>query len=140
MEGYLKNKLTIIRQLKYSKKNEKSIDIVLFVNGLACCYMELKNALTGQYLHNAIKQYIEDRDPKEPLIRIQAMLVHFAVSTEQVSMCTELKGKGTFFLPFNKALVNQDDNDYATSYLWKDVLRKDSLLDLIQNYIQSSDQ
>jgi type I restriction enzyme R subunit len=60
--------------------------------------------------------------------------VHFAVSTEQVSMCTELKGRGTFFLPFNKALVNQDDNDYATSYLWKDVLRKDSLLDLIQNY------
>jgi type I restriction enzyme R subunit len=134
MQGYLKNKLTIIRQLKYSKKNEKSIDIVLFVNGLPVVTIELKNALTGQYLHNAIKQYIEDRDPKEPLLEFKRCLVHFAVSTEQVSMCTELKGKGTFFLPFNKALVNQDDNDYATSYLWKDVLRKDSLLDLIQNY------
>lgn len=134
MQGYLKNKLTIIRQLKYSKKNEKSIDIVLFVNGLPVVTMELKNALTGQYLHNAIKQYIEDRDPKEPLLEFKRCLVHFAVSTEQVSMCTELKGRGTFFLPFNKALINHDDNDYASSYLWKDVLRKDSLLDLIQNY------
>ena len=134
MVGYLKNKLTIIRQLKYSKKNENSIDIVLFVNGLPVITMELKNALTGQYLHNAIKQYIEDRDPKEPLLEFKRCLVHFAVSTEQVSMCTELKGKSTFFLPFNKALVNKDDNDYATSYLWKDVLRKDSLLELIQNY------
>jgi type I restriction enzyme R subunit len=134
-EWYKKNRLTIIRQLKYSKKNEKSIDIVLFVNGLPVVTLELKNALTGQYLHQAIKQYIEDRDPKEPLLEFKRCLVHFAVSTEQVSMTTELKGKSTFFLPFNKALVNEDENDYATSYLWKDVLRKDSLLDLIQNYI-----
>jgi type I restriction enzyme R subunit len=135
LEGYKKNRLTVIRQLKYSKKNDNSIDIVLFVNGLPVLTMELKNALTGQYLHNAIKQYIKDRDPKEPLLEFRRCLVHFAVSTEQVSMCTELKGSSTFFLPFNKALVNSDANDYATSYLWKDVLRKDSLLDLIQNYV-----
>jgi len=133
--GYLKNRLTIIRQLKYSQKNEKSIDIVLFVNGFPIITIEVKNALTGQYLQNAIKQYIEDRDPKEPLLEFKRCLVHFAVSTEQISMCTELKGKSTFFLPFNKALINHDDDDYATSYLWKDVLRKDSLLDLIQNYV-----
>jgi type I restriction enzyme R subunit len=132
---YNQNRLTVIRQLKYSKKNENSIDIVLFVNGLPVVTMELKNALTGQYLHHAIKQYIQDRDPKEPLLEFKRCLVHFAVSTEQVSMCTELKGNGTYFLPFNKALVNRDDEDYATSYLWKDVLQKDSLLDLIQNYI-----
>jgi len=134
-EAYRKNRFTIIRQLKYSKKNENSIDIVLFVNGLPVVTIELKNALTGQYLHHAIRQYIEDRDPKEPLLEFKRCLVHFAVSTEQVSMCTELKGRSTFFLPFNKALVNEDPEDYATSYLWKDVLRKDSLLDLIQNYI-----
>lgn len=132
---YKKNRLTIIRQLKYSGKNEKSIDLVIFVNGIPIATLELKNALTGQYLHNAIKQYIQDRDPKEPLLEFKRCLVHFAVSTEQVSMCTELKGRSTYFLPFNKALINQDDNDYATSYLWKDVLRKDSLLDLIQNYV-----
>ncbi len=135
LEGYLKNRLTVIRQLKYSRKNENSIDIVLFVNGLPVVTLELKNALTGQYLHNALKQYIEDRDSKEPLLEFKRCLVHFAISTEQVSMCTELKGRSTFFLPFNKALVNHDEDDYATSYLWKDVLRKDSLLDLIQNYI-----
>lgn len=134
-EAYLKNRLTVIRQLKYSKKNEKSIDIVLFINGLPVITIELKNALTGQYLHHAIKQYMVDRDPKETLLEFKRCLVHFAVSTEQVSMTTELKGKSTFFLPFNKALVNEDPNDYATSYLWKDVLRKDSLLDLIQNYV-----
>lgn len=135
LKGYKKNKFTVIRQLKYSKKNEKSIDIVLFVNGLPIVTMELKNALTGQYLHNAIKQYIEDRDPKEQLLEFRRCLVHFAVSTEKVSMCTELKGKSTFFLPFNKALFNEDKTDFATSYLWKDVLRKDSILDLIQNYV-----
>lgn len=132
---YSKNRLTVIRQLKYSKKNENSVDIVLFVNGLPVVTLELKNALTGQYLHHAIKQYIEDRDPKESLFEFKRCLVHFAVSTERVSMCTELKGKGTYFLPFNKALVNEDKDDFATSYLWKDVLRKDSILDLIQNYV-----
>lgn len=134
-EWYDKNRLTIIRQLKYSKKNENSIDIVLFVNGIPVVTMELKNALTGQHLSNAIKQYIKDRDPKEPLLEFKKCLVHFAVSTEQVSMSTELKGKETFFLPFNKDLINEDVNGFATSYLWEDVLRKDSLLDLIQNYI-----
>ncbi len=132
---YSKNRFTIIRQLKYSKKNENSIDIVLFLNGIPIVTMELKNALTGQYLHNAVKQYMTDRDPKEPLLEFKRCLVHFAVSTEQVSMCTELKGKSTFFLPFNKSLINKNENGFATSYLWEDVLRRDSLLDLVQNYI-----
>ena len=98
LEAYKKNRFTIIRQLKYSNKNENSIDVVLFVNGLPVVTIELKNALTGQYLHDAIKQYILDRDPKEPLLEFKRCLVHFAVSTEKVSMCTELKGKSTFFL------------------------------------------
>jgi len=134
-EWYKKNRLTIVRQLRYSKKNQNAIDIVLFINGIPVITIELKNALTGQYLHHAIKQYIEDRDPKEKLLEFKRCLVHFAVSTEKVSMCTELKGKSTFFLPFNKALVNIQEDDYATAYLWHDVLRKDSLLDLVQNYI-----
>ena len=135
LAAYKMNRLTIIRQLKYSTRNQKSIDLVLFVNGLPVITIELKNALTGQHLHHAIRQYIVDRDPKEPLLEFKRCLVHFAVSTEQVSMTTELKGKQTRFLPFNKALVNEDAEDYATSYLWKDVLRKDSLMDLLQNYI-----
>jgi type I restriction enzyme R subunit len=134
-EWYRRNKLTIVRQLKYSVKNEKSVDIGIFINGVPVITMELKNALTGQYLPQAIKQYMQDRDPKEPLFEFKRCLVHFAVSTEQVSMCTKLRGKDSFFLPFNKGLVNEDVNGYATSYLWEDVLTKDSLLDLIQNYV-----
>ena len=134
-EWYEKNRLTVVRQLKYSRKNENAIDVVLFVNGIPVVTIELKNALTGQYLIHAIKQYMQDRDPKETLFEFKRCLVHFAVSTEQVAMCTKLAGKSTFFLPFNKALVNVDDNNYATAYLWEDVLSKDSLMNLIQNYI-----
>ena len=134
-EWYDKNRLTVIRQLKYSIKNENSIDIVLFINGIPVVTMELKNALTSQYLMNAIKQYMVDRDPKETLFEFKRCLVHFAVSTEQVAMCTRLNGAKTFFLPFNKALVNEDDDNYATAYLWEDVLTKDSLMDLVQNYV-----
>ena len=132
---YDKNRLTIIRQLKYSTKNGNSIDIVIFINGLPVVTMELKNALTGQKHTHAIKQYMKDRDAKETLLEFQRCLVHFAVGTEKVSMCTELKGKNTFFLPFNEGLNNHDEDGFATSYLWKDVLTKDSLMELIQNYI-----
>lgn len=132
---YEKNRLTVIRQLKYSKKNENAVDIVLFINGIPVITMELKNALTRQYLIDAIKQYIEDRDPKEPLFEFKRCLVHFAVSTEKVAMCTRLNGKKTYFLPFNKALVNKDENNYATAYLWEEVLTKDSLMNLVQNYV-----
>jgi type I restriction enzyme R subunit len=134
-QWYDQNKLTIIRQLKYSNRNENSIDVVIFVNGIPVITMELKNALTGQKQTHAIKQYMQDRDPKEPLLQFQRCLVHFAVGTEKVSMCTELKGKSTYFLPFNKGLVNHDPDGFATSYLWKDVLTKDSLMGLLQNYV-----
>jgi len=134
--SYKQNRLAVVRQLKYSKRNENSIDLVLFVNGIPVVTLELKNELTGQNHHNAIKQYIQDRDPKgEPLLEFKRCLVHFAVGTEKVFMTTELKGKGTFFLPFNRGLDNFNENGFATSYLWEDVLTKDSLLDLLQNYI-----
>lgn len=133
---YKQNRLAVVRQLKYSKKNENSIDLVLFVNGIPVVTLELKNELTGQNHHNAIKQYIQDRDPRgEPFLEFKRCLVHFAVGTEKVFMTTELKGKNTFFLPFNKGLDNFNANGFATSYLWEDVLTKDSLLDLLQNYI-----
>ena len=134
--NYKQNRLAVVRQLKYSKRNENSIDLVLFVNGIPIVTLELKNELTGQNHHNAIKQYIQDRDPKgEPFLEFKRCLVHFAVGTEKVFMTTELKGKGTFFLPFNKGLDNFNPVGFATSYLWEDVLTKDSLLDLLQNYI-----
>ncbi len=135
-EWYQNNRLAIVRQLKYSTKNNNSIDLVLFVNGIPVVTLELKNELTGQNHHNAIKQYIQDRDPKgEPFLEFKRCLVHFAAGTEKVFMTTELKGKSTFFLPFNQELENFNPNGFATSYLWEDVLNRDSLLDLLQNYI-----
>ena len=135
-EWYRENKLTVVRQLYYSNKNQKSIDVVLFINGLPVVTMELKNALTGQNHSHAIRQYIKDRNPKgEPLLEFRRCLVHFAVGTEKVYMCTKLEGKSTYFLPFNQGLENKNDDGFATAYLWEDVLTKDSLMDLVQNYI-----
>lgn len=131
---YAGNRLAIMRQVKYSDKHNKSLDMALFVNGIPVATLELKNALTGQTHAHAIKQYMTDRDPKEPLFHFKRCLVHFAVGTEKVSMCTRLEEKKTFFLPFNQGLVNENPNGFATSYLWEDVLTKDSLLNLIQNY------
>ena len=132
---YAGNRLAVMRQVKYSEKHGKSLDMALFVNGIPVATLELKNALTGQTHEHAIKQYMTDRDPKEPLFHFKRCLVHFAVGTEKVSMCTKLEGKKTFFLPFNQGLVNENPNGFATSYLWEDVLTKNSLLNLIQNYV-----
>ncbi len=134
--AYAKNRLSIVRQLKYSSRNNNEIDIVLFINGIPVVTAELKNALTGQNHHNAIKQFMQDRDPKgEPFLEFKRCLVHFAVGTEKVFMATELKGKSTYFLPFNTGLENHSDTGFAVEYLWEDVLRKDSLMDLVQNFI-----
>lgn len=134
--GYDKNRLSIVRQLKYSKRNNNEIDIVLFINGIPVITAELKNALTGQNHHNAVKQFMQDRDPKgEPFLEFKRCLVHFAVGTEKVFMATELKGKSTYFLPFNTGLTNYSETGFAVEYLWEDVWRKDSLMDLVQNFI-----
>jgi len=135
-DWYLKNKLSIIRQLSYSSKNTNELDLCFFINGIPIVTAELKNALTGQNHHNAIKQYMQDRDPKgEPLLEFQRCLVHFAIGTEKIFMTTRLSGKSTFFLPFNKGLRNESNSGFATSYIWEEILRKDSVLDLVQNYI-----
>ena len=133
---YKENRLSVVRQLAYSSKNKNEIDLGFFINGIPVATAELKNALTSQNHHNAIKQYMQDRDPKgEPLLEFQRCLVHFAAGTEKVFMTTKLAGKSTYFLPFNKGLQNYNSDGFATAYLWEDILRKDSVLDLVQNFI-----
>lgn len=133
---YGKNRFAVVRQLKYSERNENSIDLVLFLNGIPVLTAELKNALTGQYLGDAVRQYQHDRDPKESLLTYKRCLVHFAVSTEKVAMTTRLAGGKTFFLPFNRDLENPANPDgFATAYLWEEIWERDSILDLIQNFI-----
>jgi len=140
-ENYRKNRLAIVRELRYSKNNNNEIDLVIFLNGFPVVTIELKNALTGQKHHNAIKQYMTDRPVKnEKFFDFKRVLVHFAMGTEQVYMTTHLNGQDTRFFPFNVTYENigvkpRDYSGYRTSYMWFDVLRRDNLLDLIQNFI-----
>ncbi len=138
---YSSNKLTITRQLKYSHKNENSIDIVLGLNGLPLVTMELKNPMTGQTWRNAVHQYKHDRDPREILFQFKKRtLVHFAVDTDEVYMATQLKGSKTYFLPFNLGNNNgagnpENPDGYKTSYLWEEILQRDSLMDIVARFI-----
>ncbi|MDE0300808.1 MAG: type I restriction endonuclease [Candidatus Poribacteria bacterium] len=134
------NRFTLIRQLKYSQRNEKSLDMALFLNGLPLVTMELKNSLTGQVVTDAEKQYKEKRDPREPLFKFKRCLVHFAVGNEKVSMTTRLAAGDTRFFPFNKGIENPvNENGHKVAYLWEEVLQPDNLLDLIENFIHEQE-
>ena len=133
------NQFTVVRQLHYSTKNENSIDMGLFLNGLPIVTMGLKNQLTGQNIKHSENQYRNDRDPKEPLLQFKRCMVHFCVDNDKVSMTTRLSGPGTFFLPYNRDLENPPvDQGYRSKYLWEEVLTPSSLLDVIENFIHLS--
>ena len=139
-DQYDANIFSVMRQVHYSTQNNNSLDLVTFINGLPIISFELKNELTGQTVKNAIIQYKEDRDPKEELFRLGRLVVNFAVDTEEVWMCTQLKGSKSIFLPFNKGYNNGAGNPpqegIRTDYLWKEVLTRDSITDIIQNFSQ----
>ena len=136
---YAQNRLTCTRQVKI--KTGRIPDIILSVNGLAIATLELKNAFTGSNAENAIYQYKNERDPKDPLFVFkERCLVHFAVGTEEVHMTTKLDGKNTNFLPFNKGNRHgagnpTDGKVYRVSYLWQEVLQRDSLLDILARFL-----
>jgi type I restriction enzyme R subunit len=138
-ELYKKNRFSLVRQLRYSIKNENSIDMALFLNGIPLITMELKNQLTGQNYKNSELQYRQDRDPREPLFQFKRMLSHFCVDNDQVTMTTQLRGDDTKFLPYNKDIENPiNPNGYRTHYLWEEILVPDSLLDIIENFVHVS--
>ncbi|MBO5622393.1 MAG: type I restriction endonuclease subunit R, partial [Butyrivibrio sp.] len=143
---YEANILHCTRQLHYSVKNENSIDIVLFVNGIPVVSMELKCQFTGQNTANAINQYKFDRASKDAIFSFkERVLVHFAVDLTNVYMTTRLAGSHTYFLPFNQGSNGagrvggkgnpNNENGYDTSYLWESVLCKDRLLEILQKYM-----
>ena len=141
-ELYQKNRFSVIRQLHYSKSNPKvALDICLFLNGLPIITMELKNQLTKQNTGDAVKQYKTDRDPKDPLFAFKRCMVHFAVDDNTVMMCTELKGKDSWFLPFNKGYNDGAGNPpnpdgIKTDYLWKEIFSKSELSNIIEHFAQ----
>lgn len=160
---YKQNRLRVVPELVYSpwaseeeltatgkKAKAWRIDLVLFVNGLPVTTLELKSEFK-QAVQSAIKQYKTTRPPidpetkkPEPLLTFKrGALVHFAVSQYEVYMATRLEGNDTFFLPFNKGTkeggagndVPEDVNQYATDYLWNEVLLPDNLLNILARFV-----
>ena len=134
------NLFSVMRQVYFSPNDKKSLDMVIFINGIPVISFELKNELTKQNVQLAIKQYKTDRDPNEELFRLGRLMVNFAVDTEEVWMCTHLKKEKSYFLPFNKGnnnfAGNPPNDSIKTDYLWKEILTKNNLTDIIQNYCQ----
>ena len=140
-EMYAKNIFCVTRQLFYSKDNSNSIDVMVSLNGMPVMTIELKNHYTGQTVENAIKQYQTDRDANDPLLAPKRCAVHFAVDDDDIRMCTWLSGKNSWFLPFNKGVNGGAGNPVnpqgvRTAYLWENILKKESLSDIIENYAQ----
>ncbi len=139
---YEANIFSVTRQLRYSKDQTKlSLDLGVFINGLPVMTFELKNKLTKQTVDDAIKQYKRDRDPKELLFQFGRCMVHFAVDDHQIWMCTHLKGHSSWFLPFNKGYKDgagnpPNPNGLETDYLWKEILTKQGLTEILENYAQ----
>lgn len=140
--AYERNIFGVIRQVMYSKLNNNEIDFVVFINGLPLATFELKNSLTGQDYKDAIAQYRKDRRPEnEILLQKKRCAVHFAVDDQEVWMCTALTGNDSWFLPFNKGKNGGAGNpvvegDVKTSYLWKEILEKKTLSNIIENFAQ----
>jgi len=138
--NFYKNIFSVTRQVHYSDSQPHlSIDMVVFINGLAIATFELKNAWSGQTVYHAQKQYREDRDPKEPLLQFARCLVHFAVDTDEVYMTTRLAEDKTYFLPFNKGYNfgkgnPPNPNGHKSAYLWEEVLTRESLANIIEHF------
>jgi len=141
-ERFAANIFSVTRQLRYSKdETQLALDLGLFINGLPVATFELKNRLTKQTVEDAVQQYRRDRNPKELLFQFGRCMVHFAVDDQEVRMCTHLKGKDSWFLPFNKGYNDGAGNPpneigIKTDYLWKRILTKTELTDIIENYAQ----
>ena len=137
------NFFSVVRQLVYSEKSNKSLDLALFLNGVPIFTAELKNPLTGQTVADAIRQYRIDRDPREPLLAPGRCLAHFAVDPDLIYVTTRLAGPETRFLPFNQGKfggagnppVSPTQDGYPTSYLWEEAWARDSVLDLVRQFI-----
>ena len=152
IDKYDKNILECTRQFVYSKDVNNSIDMVLSLNGIPIVAIELKNQFTNQDVNDSIEQWKKNRNPKEPLFHFDnRILAYFGCDLYEAAMATELKGEKTFFMPFNQGSngagevggagnPQRADDEYVTSYLWKEVLQRDMLLAILQRYIMRQEE
>ncbi len=136
------NRFSVTRQLRYSKdESQLALDLCIFINGLPIATFELKNRLTKQTVEDAVQQFRRDRNPRELLFQFGRCLAHFAVDDQEVRFCTHLKGKESWFLPFNKGWNDGAGNPpnptgIKTDYLWTEILGRERLTEIIENYAQ----
>jgi type I restriction enzyme R subunit len=141
-ERYAANRFSVTRQLRYSRdETQRALDLGLFINGLPVATFELKNSLTKQTVEDAVHQYQRDRDPREKLFEFGRCVAHFAVDEHEVRFCTHLKGKSSWFLPFNQGWNDgagnpPNPNGLKTDYLWRRILTRAGLTDILENYAQ----
>ena len=143
LENYHKNIFSVMEEVWASDKER--VDLVIFLNGLPIMSFELKCNFAGQSYADAIEQYRLQRNPKTRLFWFKAgCIVNFAMDLNEVYMTTKLDGESTFFLPFNMGNgegVNAGkgnpvfEDKYSVSYMWEDILTKDTILDLINKFI-----
>ena len=141
-ERFTLNRFTVTRQLRYSRdESQRALDIGLFINGLPVITFELKNNLTKQTVDDAVEQYRKDRNPREKLFELGRCIAHFALDESEARFCTHLKGKASWFLPFNRGWNDgagnpPNPNGLKADYLWREVLTRESLTNIIENYAQ----
>ena len=139
---YEANRFSVTRQLRYSRdETQLALDLGLFINGLPVATFEVKNSLTKQTVEDAVQQFKRDRDPRERLFEFGRCVVHFAVDDHEVRFSTHLKGKGSWFLPFNRGWNDGAGNPpnpdgLKTEYLWKNLLTRAGLTEILENYAQ----
>ena len=142
IERFAANIFSVTRQLRYSRdESQRALDLCLFINGLPVATFELKNRLTKQTVEDAVQQYKRDRNPRELLFQFGRCAVHFAVDDQEVRMCSHLKGKDSWFLPFNRGYNDGAGNPpnpegIKTDYLWREILTPRGLTDILENYAQ----
>ncbi len=141
-EMFGRNIFSVTRQLQFSNDDARlALDMCIFINGLPVITFELKNQLTKQSVDDAVEQYKADRNPRELLFQFKRCMVHFAVDDVRVKFCTKLDGKSSWFLPFDKGYNDgagnpPNPNGIMTDYLWKNILTKQKLARIIENYVQ----
>ena len=136
------NIFSVMRQVKFSQTTEQSVDTAIFVNGIPVFTAELKNELTGQNAHHAMRQYRTDRDPREKLFFFKRCVAHFAIDTNEAYVTTELKEGRTFFWPFNKGFEDGGGNPpvegkHKTHYVWEEAWAPEALTDILQAFVHA---
>jgi type I restriction enzyme, R subunit len=141
-ELHAANIFSVTRQLRYSKdETQLALDVCIFINGLPIATFELKNSLTKQTVEDAVQQYKRDRDSRELLFQFGRCVAHFAIDDQEARFCPHLKDKSSWFLPFNKGFNDGAGNPpnpdgLKTDYLWKEILTRPGLTDILENYAQ----